>query len=144
MLNNTRLRYIWCVLAGGILLYSLLPRSSWIYHIIAIYDSNRWVHFVVYSAVAALPVAVCRRRPKLILALLIAAVCIALELVQVYISRPIVRPQNVAADLFGLAAGILLGSNIRKLYASARSASQIGPSASTSTSSPSETPVSVN
>ena len=139
-MSNTRLRYLWCVLAGGILLYSLLPGSSWIYRMIATYDSNRWVHFVAYCAVAALPVAVCRRRPKLILALLIAAVCIALELVQVYISRPIVRPQNVAADLFGLAAGILLGSNIRKLYASARSASQIAPS----TSSQSETDVALS
>ena len=144
MLNNTRLRYLWCVLAGGILLYSLLPGSSWVYRVIATYDSNRWVHFVVYSAVAALPVAVCRRWPKLILALLIAGVCIALELTQAYISSPIGRRQNVAADLFGVAAGILLGSNIRKLYASGRSASQIDPSVSASTTSPGETQVPVN
>ena len=144
MLTNTRLRYIWCVLAGGILLYSLLPGSSRIYHLIATYDSNRWVHFLVYSAVAAIPVAACRRRTKLILALVIAALCIALEILQVYVSRPIVRPQHAIADLFGVAAGILLGSNIRMLYSSAKSASRIGPSASTSTSSPNETGVSLN
>jgi len=144
VLTNKRLRFIWCVLAGGVLFFTLLPGSSWIYHAIAANDSNRWVHFLVYSAVAAIPVAACRRRTKLILALVISVLCISFELLQAYISRPIVRPQNALADLFGVAAGILLGSNIRMLYSSARRVSDVDLGLSPSKSSPSEADVSLN
>jgi len=85
VLTNTRLRYIWCVLAGGILLYSLLPGSSRIYHLIATFGSNRWVHFLAYSAAAAIPVSVCRRRMRVLFSLAIGLLATVLELLQEFI-----------------------------------------------------------
>jgi len=121
MSKNGRLFYLWCVFIGGILLVSILPASSWIYRSIAGFDSNRWVHFLAYALAASIPVAAWKRRKNILLSLIPVLMSTALEAVQAAISEPIVRTQNVPADLFGIAAGILLGLNIRTMRKTAKS-----------------------
>jgi len=127
MLINTQLRYLWCVLTGGVLLMSILPGSISSYQAVAVYNSNRWVHFLVYATVVAIPVASWRRRSGVLFALSLAILAIILESLQTTIPGPIVRPQNVLADLFGVGAGILLGLNIRTMRASAKSGAHATP-----------------
>jgi hypothetical protein len=133
MLSNTQLRYLWCVLASGVLLMPILPSGSWIYQIVITYDSNRWVHFLVYTAVAAIPVAAWRRRASVLFSLSIAVLGTALEFLQMFIPSLIGRPQNALADLFGIGAGILFGLNIRAMHNSAESSNSANPHPSRST-----------
>jgi VanZ family protein len=121
MSTNRRLFYIWCVLTGGMLLISMLPASSSIYQAVAVFDSHRWAHFFVYATVAAIPITSWRRRFGVLFALALAMLGIFFEFLQTTIPGPIVRPQNVLADLFGVGAGILFGLNIRMMRTSAKS-----------------------
>jgi len=130
-----RLFYLWCVLVGGILLVSILPAGSWIYRSIAGFDSNRWVHFLAYALAASIPVAAWKRRKNILLSLIPVLMSTALEAVQAAISEPIVRTQNVPADLFGIAAGILLGLNIRTMHKTAKSTVGVDSDASRPTTS---------
>jgi uncharacterized membrane protein YedE/YeeE len=133
ILTNPQLRYFWCVLTGGILLMSNLPGSSLIYQAVAAYDSNRWVHFLVYATVAVIPVVAWRRRTSVLFSLVIVALGIALELLQTHIPGLIGRPQNAFADMFGVGAGILLGLNIRMMRNSAKSGANATPDPSRTT-----------
>ena len=121
MLTNNRLFYLWCVLTGGVILISVLPGSSSIDHFLAAYDSNRWAHFLAYVSVATIPVAAWKSRTSILFSLIPALVSIALELWQSHMPGPMVRTQNVPADLFGIAAGVLLGLNIRMMRNSEKS-----------------------
>ena len=121
MLTNNRLFYLWCVLTGGVILISVLPGSSLIDHFLAAYDSNRWAHFLAYASVATIPVTAWKSRTSILFSLIPALVSIALELWQSHMPGPMVRMQNVPADLFGIAAGVLLGLNIRMMRNSEKS-----------------------
>ena len=125
MLTNNRLFSLWCVLAGGILLVSTLPGSTSIYQFIAPFDANRWIHFFAYASIAAIPVAGWRSKSNVLLSFILPILSIVLELVQSHLPGSPVRGQNVPADLFGMAAGILLGWNIRTIRNSARSLGSI-------------------
>ena len=113
MLTNNRLFYLWCVLTIGIVLISILRGSSGIYHFLTAYDSNRWAHFLAYGAVATIPVAAWKRKASILLSLSPAIISIVLGSWQAHNPGLMVRTQNVPADLFGIAAGVLLGLNIR-------------------------------
>jgi len=134
MLTKMRLRYLWYVLICGILLMSILPVSSSIYKVVVAYDANRWIHFLVYAAVASLPAAAWKRRSSKLLAMAIIGLCIAVEPLRTLIPGPIVRPQNALADLFGVVAGILLALNLRRMRTSAKSDNNASPDPSRSTS----------
>jgi hypothetical protein len=117
---ENRLFYIWCVLIGVIFLTAILSGGSLAYQKIAAYDANRWIHFLAYAAVATVPIAVSKPRTRMLLAFLPPVICIALEFSQAHLSGPLTRAQNVPADFFGLAAGVLLGLNIRVMRNSSR------------------------
>ena len=133
MLTNKQLRYLWCVLTGGILLMSILPGSSSIYQAVAAYDANRWIHFLIYATVAAIPVVAWRHRTSVLFSLVIVALGIALELLHAHIPGLIGRPQNAFADMFGAGAGILLGLNIRMMRNSAKLGANATPDPSRTT-----------
>ncbi len=133
MLTRMRVRYLWYVLIGGIFLMSILPGSSSIYPVVAVYDTNRWIHFLVYATVASLPTVAWKGRSSILLPMAVIGLCIALEPLRTLISGPIVRPQNVLADLFGVIAGILLGLNLRRMRTSAKSDNNASPDPSRST-----------
>jgi zinc transporter ZupT len=113
---------------------SILPVSSSIYKVVVAYDANRWIHFLVYAAVASLPAAAWKRRSSKLLAMAIIGLCIAVEPLRTLIPGPIVRPQNALADLFGVVAGILLALNLRRMRTSAKSDNNASPDPSRSTS----------
>jgi hypothetical protein len=115
-----------------VVLISLLPGSIWIYHFLAAYDSNRWGHFLAYASVATIPVAAWKRRTSILISLVPAIISIALELWQAHIPGPMVRAWNVPADLFGFAAGILLGMNIRVMHNSEKTIDNVGSDSSRS------------
>jgi len=133
MLTNNRLLYLWCALTGGIVLVSILLGSSWIYSLIAAYDSNRWVHFFAYASVAAIPIAAWKRRITMAYSLVPPLLSIAIASSHVYFPGPVVRVENIPADIFGIAAGILLGLNIRMMRRSAKSLENSGSDRSHST-----------
>ena len=62
MNNHLRLRSAWDVLAGGVLIMSALPGGSWLGQVTVPYCPNRWVHFLVYAAVASIPCAAWRTK----------------------------------------------------------------------------------
>ena len=133
MLTNNRLFYLWCVLTGGLVVISVLPARNSSYYFLALYDSNRWANFLAYALVAAIPIAAWKHRTSMCLSLIPAIISIALELWQKHVPGPIVRTQNVPADLFGIAAGILLGLNFRVMRKSAPSFDITGSDSSRST-----------
>jgi hypothetical protein len=109
------------VLAGGIFLASILPGNSSTYQFIAAFDANRWVHFLAYASISTIPFATWKSKVNMFLSLLPAVISIALEGLQTHVSGPALCVLNVPADLFGLAAGVLLGMNIRVMRNSASS-----------------------
>jgi hypothetical protein len=115
--NNLPFR-IWCLLITGVFLFEVLPGPNWIYTSVAIYDKSRWLHFLVYLCVVAIPFAAWRNRTNVLLSLIPPFVTYALEYVQSSVYGPHIRYRNLSADLFGIAAGILLGLNLRVLRSS--------------------------
>ena len=130
MLTDKRLRYLWCLVTGGALLMPIPFFASRMDQLIGAGDLNRWVHFLVYAMVAAIPVAAWGRRTILLLSLVLALVGIALELLPAFIPGTIVRPQNAQAELFGVGAGILLGLNLRMMRNSAKPLNRVSPNPS--------------
>lgn len=117
--NNLPFR-IWCLLITGVFLFEILPVPNWIYTSVADYDKSRWLHFLVYMCVVAIPFAAWRNRTNILLSLVLPFVTYALEYVQSSLYGPHFRYRNLSADLFGIAAGILLGLNLRVLRSSSR------------------------
>ena len=115
-----RFLYPWCLLICAIFLSSSLQSIRSAYQYIAPYDSSRWVHFLVYALVVALPVGTWRRRESILLSFLPPILSIVLEALQAGFPLSLLRTQTVPADLFGIAAGILLGLNIRTIRNAAR------------------------
>ena len=122
MLTNTRLRYLWCVLAGAVLVVAAMPGGSWLYQRDGLPEWIRWVHFLAYAAVSAIPVAAWRRKTTVLLSFGALALGMILEGIQPLILGFHGRPQNLLADLFGIGAGILLGLNLRVMRHSANEA----------------------
>jgi hypothetical protein len=124
-MTNDRLFYPWCFLAGVIFLVSILSSGSPVYHLIATVDSNRWIHFFAYASMATIPVAVWKGKTNVLLSFIPAIMSIVLELLQDHFGGPFIRTQNVSADLFGIAAGVLLGLNIRVMRNPAKSLNSV-------------------
>ena len=133
MSNKRRLRYLWCTLMGGLVFISILPESGWMCQIVGGHDLNRWVHFLAYGTMVAVPFIVWRSRTDIWLPLILVATGIALEFLQRLIPGSNVQVQNALADLFGVAAGILLGLNLRAMRASPRPANKLDSNRSRST-----------
>jgi len=125
MQTNSRLRYLWYVLMCGILLMAILPGSSRMYQVVSAFDSNRWVHFLVYGMIVAIPFVVRRRGTGLWLPLGIVLAAIVIELLQTAMPGSNLRAHNIFPDLFGVGAGILLGLNLRKIRTIAKSEGEL-------------------
>lgn len=115
MLKSNRFLFLWCALIGGIIFVAILPGNNWIYKLIADYDSSRWLHFLAYGAVVAVPFATSKYKRGFLFAFIPPIVCIALESSHANVPGAAVRSQNIPADLFGIAAGVLLGLDLRVL-----------------------------
>ena len=120
-------------MTSALFFISILPSGSWTYKALSIYDSNRWLHFLACGTIAAIPVAAWRPKTNLLLSLVIGSLGIVPELLQRIIPGSISRPRNILADLFGVAAGILLGLNMRVMFNPARSSREVNSNLSRST-----------
>jgi VanZ family protein len=118
-MNRNLLRGIWFALLGSALVLSNLPTSGAPFDSIAILSTNHWFHFLLYAAIVAIPVTFWRRKYRFMLSLVTVLVVIALGSLQTFIPGHANRSQNAMPDLFGVAAGVLLGLNLRMLRASA-------------------------
>jgi hypothetical protein len=126
MLKENRLFYLWCTLAGGIALVAILNGNSLIYQSIAEYDSNRWIHFLTYASLVAIPFAVWKHKWSLLFSFIPPILGIMLESLQSHVPSATVHAQNIPADLFGVAAGILLGLNLRAMHSPAKPTDSAG------------------
>jgi putative effector of murein hydrolase len=115
-----RFLFPWCMLVCALFLSSSLHSARSAYEYIAPYDSSRWIHFLVYAVVVALPVGTWHRRESVFLSFVPPILSIVLEALQAGFPLSLLRTQTIPADLFGLAAGILLGLNIRTIRNAAR------------------------
>jgi hypothetical protein len=115
-----RFLYAWCLLIWAILLITSLQHARSVYRYMAPLDLSRWIHFLAYMAVVALPIAVWIRKRSIVLSFIAPILSIAVEATQAGIPLPALRMQTIPADLFGIGAGILLGLNIRMLHRSTR------------------------
>jgi hypothetical protein len=70
--------------------------------------------------VVALPVGTWQRRESIFLSFVPPILSIVLEALQAGFPLSLLRTQTVPADLFGIAAGMLLGLNIRTIRNAAR------------------------
>jgi hypothetical protein len=119
--GNLQLRILWFVLVGFIVTMSLLPGRTELYQYIAGYYSNSWVHFAGFGLVSAIPVIVSKRRSVILLSLVLALLCVAIESVHSFNPGHLTRAQYTVPNLFGVVAGLLFGCNIRMLiFSSAR------------------------
>ena len=115
MSNRNLLRAFWCSLLGAALILSNLPAEGWPYGAITYYASNHWFHFLLYSAIVAIPVTIWKRKYRFMLSLVAVLLVIALGSLQTFIPGHGNRSQNAMPDLFGVAAGVLFGLNLRKI-----------------------------
>jgi hypothetical protein len=119
-LNANRLLYLWCLVIGGIISVSILHSSRPLYQHLAIYGSNRWVHFVAYALILTIPIGVWQRKSSMFFSFIPAFIGITLELFRAGYPWSAEIAQTIPADLFGVAAGILLGLNIRTMRHSSK------------------------
>lgn len=116
-----RFFYPWCLVICGVYLVSILHGNRNIYLYVVAFDSNRWLHFLSYVALIAVPTGLWRPYRTITLAYIPVMLGILIECLLAGHPWPVVRTQTIPADLFGFAAGILLGLNIRTMDNSTRS-----------------------
>lgn len=131
---------LWCVLIGGIASVAILPARCSVYLCLRCYDSSRWLHFLSYAIVAAIPIGSFRYLSRMLVPLSVVALTVSIEFLRGEIPVTPARPQNVSADLFGIAAGVLFALNIRSMHRSASISEYSSADASASISSEGERP----
>ena len=109
------LRVLWPSLLGAALILSNLPTTGWPFQAITPYASNHWFHFLLYTVIVAIPVTIWKRKYRFMLSLVAVLLVIALGSLQTFIPGHQNRSQNAMPDLFGVAAGVLLGLNLRMI-----------------------------
>lgn len=100
---------------------------SLIYKFSATHELSRWVHFIAFALAVSIPVVARRIRTSVLVAVATVTLGISFELLKASIQRCAVSPNNVVADLFGAACGILLGMNIRVMRKPAQSRNDVIP-----------------
>jgi glycopeptide antibiotics resistance protein len=114
-LSSRRLQIYWWLLAGTIVLLSLLPHPAIPSTPLGAYLNSYWAHFLVYLAVSVLPVLAWPRKTGLMISLGVAVISVGLEILRgLFIYRSF-HVEDIIVNLFGVAAGILLGWNILTL-----------------------------
>jgi hypothetical protein len=113
--TNRRLQLYWWLLTGTIAVASLVPHDYLPNSILGSDLNWPWIHFLVYLAVAILPVLAWRLRSGLAICLGMAGASVGLEILRGLVLYRSIRVQDIVVNLLGVAAGSLLGLNIRTL-----------------------------
>lgn len=115
MVSRNMLHVMWGALLGTALILSNLPAVGWPYAGITYHASNHWFHFLLYAVIVTIPVTVWKNKYRFMLSLVAVLLVIALGSLQTFIPGHANRSQNALPDLFGVAAGVLLGLNLRMI-----------------------------
>ncbi|MGB7549858.1 MAG: hypothetical protein WBM14_19140 [Terracidiphilus sp.] len=102
----------WCVLVGAIALAYLLPGDSLHKPPLNAYVDSGWAHFFVYLVAATLPLLAWKRRTGLAVSLGVAILSVVLQVLRGLNAGRAADFDGTVINLFGIAAGILLGLNI--------------------------------
>ncbi len=108
MINRLWLRCVWALLVAGALIASVFGNVLFVS-----FSANRWVHFLVYAAVTSIPCAIVRTKTTLVFSLGIVGCCAIGGIAMAVLNWNGVRAESTISDLFGIAAGALLGVNLR-------------------------------
>jgi membrane associated rhomboid family serine protease len=84
-----------------------------------------WARFLVYAFAASIPFVVWQRKQHVIYSFVIVVLVAVFEILCALAVGRDGHQVDVFAELFGVAAGILLGLNLRRMRASARRSAQI-------------------
>jgi VanZ family protein len=114
-LSSRRLQFYWLLLAGTILLISLLPHPPIPSTPLGTFLSSSWAHFLVYLGVSVLPLLAWPRKTGLMISLGVAVISVGVEILRGLFIYRSVQVEDIVVNLFGVAAGILLGWNILTL-----------------------------
>ena len=125
MFTKGRLCGAWCLLSVTALFISCSPVWDWMDGVVARYDSSTWFQFILYGGVTAIPVAAWTRKSRVFMCLGVTMLTSVWELLRVYLSAQIDPTRGITVHLFGAAAGILLGLNIRMMHRAAHARQQV-------------------
>jgi hypothetical protein len=120
LLTRYRLRLLWYCLIGCVTIAFALPGLTLHGPRFAENVDDTWVHFLLYMALAALPLLGWRMREGIVLASGMALLSVVLQVVHGFVSGRGTDTHCTTINLLGVAAGVLLGLNIRALRASAK------------------------
>ena len=102
----------WCVLIALIALTSLFSGEIMHKPPLNEYIDSGWAHFFAYMAAAALPLLTWKRRTGLAVALGVAILSVLFQILRGLVAGSVVDFDATVINLFGIAAGILLGLNL--------------------------------
>ena len=108
MINRLWLRCVWAALVVGALLISFFGNV-----LFTSAPANRWLHFLVYAAVTSIPCAVWRTKSAVVFSLAIVGCSVMSGTGVAMWNWHGVRVESTVSDFFGIAAGVLLGLNLR-------------------------------
>jgi len=108
MINRLWLRCVWALLVAAALLISFLGNV-----LFTSPPANRWLHFLVYAAATSIPCALWRTKGAVIFSLAIVCCSVMSGTAIAIWSWYGVRAESTVSDFFGIAAGLLLGVNLR-------------------------------
>jgi hypothetical protein len=114
-LTSSRLQQLWGLLVIAIVLAALSPLLGIHNNILDPYFNGHWVHFLAYMAVSFLSLLAWRRNTGVALAMGMALLGAALEIVHAIAEGGSPDIQCIVINGLGIAAGILLGLNILTL-----------------------------
>lgn len=115
MCNRWRLRCVWGLLICGLLLMSIVPNDSSLGQVNIRILSNKWVCFLAYMAVVAIPWVAWHTRRDILYCFSTAAFCGLCGFLHAIASNSMQEWRAVTPEIFGFASGILLGLNLRQL-----------------------------
>jgi hypothetical protein len=108
MIDRLWLRCVWAVLVLGALAISIVGNV-----LLTSFSANRWLHFLVYAAVVSIPCAFGRTKGAVVFSLAIIGCCVMSGAALALWNWQGVRAESTISDFFGIAAGVLLGVNLR-------------------------------
>jgi hypothetical protein len=112
---NSWLRASWFSLIAAIALLSLLPRSSSLLPLLGPYLDRGWAHFLVYACAATLCMLAWKSRTAMFLVSGLFLLSVGLQLLHNFSIGIGADSFAIIVNLFGTAAGVLLGLNLHTL-----------------------------
>jgi hypothetical protein len=109
---NFWLRGAWFTLIVAIALVSLLPRTASYLPILGPYLDRGWAHFMVYGCAATLCMLAWRSRTALFLASGLFLLSVGTQFLHSFKVGLDPDSFSIVVNMFGIAAGILLGLNL--------------------------------